>query len=55
VRPLVRAAGWDVEYASEMALQAWQLSYQQLPPAFRSPGCRDGGALDRNPRSSAWP
>ena len=26
-----------------------------LPPAFRSPACRDGGPLDRNPRSSAWP
>ena len=55
VRPLVRAAGWDAEYANEMALQAWELSYQQLPPAFRSPACRDGGPLDRNPRSSAWP
>ena len=55
VRPLVRAAGWDAEYANEMALQAWELSYQQLPPAFRSPACRDGGPLDRNPRSNAWP
>ncbi len=54
VRPLVRTA-WNAEYATEMALQAWQLSYQQLPPAFRSPACRDGGPLDRNPRSSAWP
>ena len=24
-------------------------------PAFRSPACRDGGPLDRNPRSNAWP
>ena len=55
VRPLVRAAGWDAKYATEMARQAWELSYQQLPPAFRSPACRDGGPLDRNPRSSAWP
>jgi len=55
VRPLVRAAGWDAEYATAMARQAWELSYQQLPPAFRSPACRDGGPLDRNPRSSAWP
>ena len=55
VRPLIRAAGWDAEYATEMALQAWELSYQRLPPAFRTPGCRDGGPLDRNPRSSAWP
>jgi len=54
VRPLVRAA-WNAEYATEMALQAWQLSYRRLPQAFRSPACRDGGPLDRNPRSSAWP
>jgi len=55
VRPLVRAAGWDAEYATELASQAWELSYRQLPPAFRNPACRDGGQLDRNPRSSAWP
>jgi hypothetical protein len=55
VRPLVRSAGWGADYASEIALQAWELSYQQLPPAFRSPACREGGRLDRNPRSTAWP
>jgi hypothetical protein len=55
VRPLIRAAGWEAEYATEMALQAWELSYQQLPAAFRSAACRDGGPLDRNPRSIAWP
>ena len=55
VRPLVRAAGWGAEYATELALQAWELSYQRLPQAFRSSACRDGGPLDRNPRSSAWP
>lgn len=55
VRPLVRAAGWDAAYANEMALQAWQLGYQRLPPAFRTPGCRDGGPLDRHPGSTLWP
>jgi len=55
VRPLVRAAGWRAEYATELALQAWELSYQRLPQAFRTSACRDGGPLDRNPRSSAWP
>ena len=55
VRPLVRSAGWDAAYAAELALQAWELSYQALPSALRSPACRDGGPLDRNPRSSAWP
>jgi hypothetical protein len=55
VRPLARANGWDAKYASKLALQAWELSYERLPPEFRSPACRDGGPLDRNPRSSAWP
>ena len=55
VRPLIRANGWGAEYASELALQAWELSYQRLPQAFRSSACRDGGRLDRDPRSSAWP
>ena len=55
VRPLVRAAGWGSEYASELALQAWELGYQQLPPPFRAPACRNGGPLDRNPGSNAWP
>jgi hypothetical protein len=55
VRPLVRANGWGAKYASELASQAWELSYQRLPPQFRSRACRDGGPLDRNPRSSAWP
>jgi hypothetical protein len=55
VRPLVRAAGWGADYATELALQAWELWHQQLPPAFRSRACREGGPLDRHPRSSAWP
>ena len=54
VRPLVRAA-WDAKYATKLALQAWELSYQRLPPEFRTPACRDGGPLDRNPHSGAWP
>jgi hypothetical protein len=54
VRPLVRAV-WDAAYANTLATQEWELSYQQLPPPFRTPACRDGGRLDRNPGSSAWP
>jgi len=55
VRPLARANGWDGTYAAKLASQAWELGYRQLPPPFRSPACRDGGRLDRSPRSSAWP
>lgn len=55
VRPLVARAGWDEAIVTEVALQAWQIAYPRLPPPFRSPACRDGGALDLNPRSSVWP
>lgn len=54
VRPLV-AAAWGPALANEIALLAWQVAYPRLSARFRSPECRDGGTLDRNPRSSMWP
>jgi hypothetical protein len=54
VRPLVDA-GWGTDFATEIALHAWEISYTQLPPQFRSRACRSGGRLDRNPTSDAWP
>lgn len=55
VRPLVRAAGWGAGFAEEIALHAWDIAYTQLPPHYRTPECRNGGRLDRNRQSSAWP
>lgn len=55
VRPLVRELGWGEAFEREIPLQAWELGYQQLPDGFRSPECRNGGTLDRNPGSSVWP
>jgi hypothetical protein len=55
VRPFIRAAGYDSDYQTELALQAWELGYTQLPPQARSPDCRNGGPLDENPGSDAWP
>jgi hypothetical protein len=55
VRPLVQATGWGPDFATEIALHAWEISYKQLPPQFRTPACRNGGPLDRNPSSNAWP
>jgi hypothetical protein len=55
VRPLVRGRGFEAGYAAELAQQYWELSYLKLPEPPRSPECRDGGRLDRSPRSSAWP
>ncbi len=55
VRPLLRAVGWDPAFAKEIALHGWEIGYTQLPPRYRMPECRDGGPLDRNPRSNEWP
>jgi hypothetical protein len=54
VRPLVDDA-WGARFASEIALHAWEIGYAQIPPVLRSPECRNGRSLDRNPGSSAWP
>lgn len=54
VRPLVEEA-WGTRVANEIALHAWEISYLNLPPAFRTPDCRNGKALDRHPGSNAWP
>jgi len=54
VRPLVHAA-WGPALAEEIALHGWEIAYPELPPQFRTEACRDGGPLDRNPSSSAWP
>ena len=55
VRPLLRAVGWGPQFANEIALHAWDISYTQLPPYYRTPACRNGGPLDRNRDSNAWP
>jgi hypothetical protein len=55
VRPLIRAAGWEPAFQTEIALHAWELGYTQLPAQFRMPECRNGGPLDRHPESNAWP
>lgn len=55
VRPLAARAGWGEGVTTEVTLQAWQIAYPRLPAPFRSPECRDGGALDRNPSSDVWP
>ena len=33
----------------------WAWVYPRSDPIYRSPECRDGGALDLNPWSSTWP
>jgi hypothetical protein len=55
VRPFMRAAGFAPGYQTEIALQAWQLHYTQLPELYRTPDCRNDGPLDRNRSSDVWP
>ena len=50
-----RALGARASYADGLARLAWD-TYGQLPRAYRSPECRDGGKLDLDPTSGApWP
>jgi hypothetical protein len=53
VRPFM--ASWDSDYQTEIALQAWELHYTQLPRPARTPECRNSGPLDLHPGSDAWP
>ena len=55
VRPLLRTGGWGRFLQNEIALHGWDIAYTQLPPQYRTPDCRNGGPLDRNPDSAAWP
>ena len=38
-----------------MALLAWDLGYPNLPPEYQTERCRNGGPLDLDPESNAWP
>ena len=55
VRGLAGDAGRSDAYANELARLAWELAYPQDEAPYRTRDCRDGGRLDRHPRSSLWP
>ena len=55
VRGVVLEAGRRPGYANEMAGLAWEIGYPHMPADYRTRDCRDGGRLDRHPRSSIWP
>ena len=42
-------------YARKLARAYWETMYPRLPKEYRSPECRNGGDLDINPDTSAWP
>jgi hypothetical protein len=47
--------GSDNVQARGLARLVHLLVYPQMPDEYRSGECRDGGALDLRPDSSAWP
>ena len=55
IRPLARMLGATKDYAAGLAVLAWRFLYPQLFASYHSPECRDGGALDVNPRAPVWP
>ena len=50
-----RRLGASREEAQALAMLYWEEVYPLLPRSYRSPECRDGGRLDLNPDSPAWP
>lgn len=52
---VARALGADADQAQDLAEYYWRAVYPQLPEAYRSSDCMDGGRLDLRPGSSVWP
>ena len=50
-----RALGASRAYAARLARVAWQEVYPDEPSEYVTAACRDGGPLDADPRSAAWP
>jgi hypothetical protein len=55
IKRVARRLGAEPEYADALVQRYWQEIYPRNPPRYRSGECRDLGALDRSPRTSAWP
>ena len=51
---VARALGATELEGRAMATAVYDLVYPAMPPAYRSPGCRPGGSLDRHP-GGGWP
>jgi hypothetical protein len=51
---VAHALGATEQEGRAMATAVYDLTYQGMPPLYRSPDCRAGGALDRHP-GGGWP
>jgi hypothetical protein len=52
---VARKLGLSAAEARRLARTYWREIYPDSDRAYRSPDCRDGGALDLRRRSSVWP
>ncbi len=55
IRRTARLLGAPSDYSARLAIIYLALVYPHNLPRYRSPECRDGGALDLRPKSSGWP
>lgn len=55
MRRLARLLGTSKSYADLLARTFWDELYRFNLPQYKSPACRDGGALDLHPDSDVWP
>jgi hypothetical protein len=49
------ALGIDQSYAQGLSELYWEQAYPRKDPRYRSPECRNGGAMDLNPDDFTWP
>lgn len=54
-RRLARMLGVSPVRANKLALLSWRGRYPKLPPSYKTPSCRNGGALDMRPADQRWP
>ena len=55
IREAALGLGASRPYAARLAEVYWADLYELLPETYQSDECRDGGALDADPKSSVWP
>ena len=55
MRALIASLGRPLAYANELVGLAFEISYPQLPPEYRTAKCRPGGSLDLTPRDRVFP
>lgn len=55
IRELAPILGTSRSYGDLLAEVYWTYIYPEEPAGYRTPACRNGSPLDRNPGSDVWP